>query len=152
MEASADGRPVPLGGGKPRALLAMLALEAGSTVSTQRLIDGLWGEQPPATATKLVQVYVSQLRKSLAAGGDGAEIGARAEVAVTGAGDDRAADPGVLADLGPDRLDRLDHAAVQGVASLGPVEADVGDVVPLLIDEALERGGEVDFHSCPLRI
>ena len=39
-----------------------------------RLIDGLWGEQPPATATKIVQVYVSQLRKALAAGGDGAEI------------------------------------------------------------------------------
>ena len=64
----------PSAAGKPRALLAMLALNAGSTVSTERLIDGLWGEQPPATATKLVQVYVSQLRKALAAGGDGAEI------------------------------------------------------------------------------
>ena len=74
MEASVDGRQIALGGGKPRALLAMLALDAGSTVSTERLIDGLWGERPPATATKLVQVYVSQLRKALAAGGDGAEI------------------------------------------------------------------------------
>ena len=52
----------------------MLALNAGSTVSTERLIDGLWGEQPPASANKLVQVYVSQLRKALAAGGDGAAI------------------------------------------------------------------------------
>ncbi|MDP9294304.1 MAG: winged helix-turn-helix domain-containing protein, partial [Actinomycetota bacterium] len=74
LEASVDGRPVPLGGAKPRALLAMLALNAGSTVSSERLIDGLWGEHPPATATKLVQVYVSQLRKALAAGGDGAAI------------------------------------------------------------------------------
>ena len=74
LEASVDGRPVRLGGAKPRALLAMLALNAGSTVSTERLINGLWGEQPPATATKLVQVYVSHLRRTLAAGGDGAAI------------------------------------------------------------------------------
>jgi DNA-binding SARP family transcriptional activator/tetratricopeptide (TPR) repeat protein len=74
LEANVDGRPVPLGGAKPRALLAMLALNAGSAVSVERLIDGLWGEQPPATATKLVQVYVSQLRRALAAGGDGAAI------------------------------------------------------------------------------
>src|SRR5215212_4083559 len=73
VEASVNGRSIPLGGGKPRALLAMLALNAGSTVSTERLIDGLWGE-PPASASKLVQVYVSQLRKALAAGGDGAAI------------------------------------------------------------------------------
>src|SRR3954449_8817507 len=74
VEASVDGRSIRLGGGKPRALLAMLALDAGSTVSTARLIDGLWGEAPPATANKLVQVYVSQLRKALAAGGDGPAI------------------------------------------------------------------------------
>jgi predicted ATPase/DNA-binding SARP family transcriptional activator len=74
VEASVDGRPLALGGGKPRALLAMLALNAGSSVSAARLIDGLWGEQPPATASKLVQVYVSQLRKALAASGGGAEI------------------------------------------------------------------------------
>jgi WD40 repeat protein/DNA-binding SARP family transcriptional activator len=74
VEASIDGRPIPLGGGKPRALLALLALNAGSTVSSARLIDGLWGEEPPATASKLVQLYVSQLRKALVAGGDGAAI------------------------------------------------------------------------------
>ena len=74
VEASVDGRAVAVGGAKPRALLAMLALNAGSTVSTDRLIEGLWGDPPPATATKLVQLYVSQLRKALAAGGDGAAI------------------------------------------------------------------------------
>ena len=41
-----DGR-VALGGPKPRALLAMLALDVGSTVPAERLIDGLWGEEPP---------------------------------------------------------------------------------------------------------
>jgi WD40 repeat protein/DNA-binding SARP family transcriptional activator len=74
VEASVDERPVAIGAGKPRALLAMLALNAGSPVSAERLVDGLWGEQPPATAAKMVQIYVSQLRKALAASGDGAEI------------------------------------------------------------------------------
>ena len=53
VEASVDGRAVAVGAGKPRALLALLALHAGSTVSSERLIEGLWGEQPPATAVKL---------------------------------------------------------------------------------------------------
>ena len=74
VAVSVEGRPIALGGGKPRALLAMLALNAGSTVSTERLIDGLWGEEPPAAATKLVQVYVSRLRKALGSSTDGAEI------------------------------------------------------------------------------
>ncbi len=65
MEASAGGRPLPLGGGKPRALLAMLALQAGSPVSTDHLIEGLWGESPPATASKMIQIFVSQVRKAL---------------------------------------------------------------------------------------
>jgi WD40 repeat protein/DNA-binding SARP family transcriptional activator len=74
IQASADGHPLVLGAGKPRAVLAMLALRPGETVSTDRLIDGLWGEGPPATAVKLVQLYVSQLRKALAASGNGGEI------------------------------------------------------------------------------
>jgi WD40 repeat protein/DNA-binding SARP family transcriptional activator len=74
VEVSSDGRPVAIGPGKPRALLALLALHEGSTVSTDRLVEGLWGEEPPATAAKMVQLCVSQLRKALVAGGDGAEI------------------------------------------------------------------------------
>ena len=74
LEANVDGRTVPLGASKPRALFAMLALHAGSVVSVQRLIEGLWGEHPPATAPKLVQVYVSRLRHALAARGEGAAI------------------------------------------------------------------------------
>src|SRR5262245_57869364 len=74
LEASVDGRQVALGAGKPRALLAILALHAGEAVSTERLIEGLWGESPPASATKLVQLYVSQLRKALTTAGDGAAI------------------------------------------------------------------------------
>src|SRR4051794_34775206 len=72
VEASHEGHVLPLGGPKPRALLAMLALHANAPVSADRLIEGLWGDRPPATAHKLVQVLVSQLRKQLA--GSGAEI------------------------------------------------------------------------------
>src|SRR5688500_4713977 len=79
VEATVEGRPVPIGAGKPRALLALLALRAGSVVSADRLIDGLWGDEPPATANKLVQLHVSQLRKALAASGNGVEIHTRGQ-------------------------------------------------------------------------
>jgi len=65
VEVTVDDEPLPLPAAKPRALLAMLALGAGAPVSFNRLIDGLWGERPPASAHKLVQLYVSQLRKLL---------------------------------------------------------------------------------------
>ncbi len=65
FEVVEHGRPIELGGGRQRALLALLALHAGEALSSDRLIDELWGEQPPETATKIVQVYVSQLRKAL---------------------------------------------------------------------------------------
>src|SRR4029078_5244314 len=74
VEVSAGGRPVAIGAGKPRALLVMLALHEGSAVSTDRLVAGLWGGEPPATAAKMVQLYVSQLRKALAGADGGAEI------------------------------------------------------------------------------
>src|SRR5690349_13106377 len=72
VEAAHDGHALSLGGAKPRGLLAMLALHANAPVSADRLIAGLWGDEPPATASKLVQLHVSQLRKQLA--GSGAEI------------------------------------------------------------------------------
>jgi peptide/nickel transport system substrate-binding protein len=72
VEATRDGRTIPLGAAKQRALLAMLALDANATVSVNRLVDGLWGDDPPASAAKMVQLYVSQLRRLLA--GDEAQI------------------------------------------------------------------------------
>jgi DNA-binding SARP family transcriptional activator len=60
-----DGRPVALPPAKPRALLVLLLLNRNRTVRTDVLVDQLWDERPPATATKTVQVYVSQLRKGL---------------------------------------------------------------------------------------
>ena len=69
LEAIADdGVVLPIGGGKQRALLAALALEAGRTLSVQRLVEELWGLDPPETAPKMVQIGVSQLRRVLPAG------------------------------------------------------------------------------------
>jgi predicted ATPase/DNA-binding SARP family transcriptional activator len=61
-----DG-PVRLGARQQRRLLAALALAHGETRSADALIDALWGESPPPSAPKLLQVYVSQLRKILPA-------------------------------------------------------------------------------------
>ena len=72
VEVLIDGRAIPLGAVKQRAVLAMLALQPNATVSVDRLVDGLWGEEPPATAPKMVQLYVSQLRRLFA--GDAAQI------------------------------------------------------------------------------
>ena len=70
VEVSLDGRPVALGGSKQRALLALLALNVNAPVSTDQLIEGLWGEFAPPSAVKMVQLYVSQVRRLLD-GGDG---------------------------------------------------------------------------------
>ena len=50
-----EGHVVSLGGSKQRALLAVLLLHANETLSTDRLIEELWGEHPPATAAKTVR-------------------------------------------------------------------------------------------------
>jgi predicted ATPase/DNA-binding SARP family transcriptional activator len=65
LEVLDRGRPLGLGGRKQRALLALLLLHVGQAVSTDRLVDELWGERPPATAAKMVQGYVAALRKLL---------------------------------------------------------------------------------------
>jgi DNA-binding SARP family transcriptional activator len=65
LEAFDGARSLPLGAAKQRALLAVLLLQRNEVVSCDRLVDELWGEDPPETAAKVVQVYVSQLRKAL---------------------------------------------------------------------------------------
>jgi len=69
LEVLEGGEPVPLGRLKERLVLAVLLLHANEFVSRERLIDELWGESPPPTAKKAVNVYVSQLRKALTRNG-----------------------------------------------------------------------------------
>jgi YVTN family beta-propeller protein len=65
VEVSDGDRPVRLGEGKQRAVLALLLLHRNEAVSSDRLIDALWGEAPPTTAAKVLQNHVGQLRRAL---------------------------------------------------------------------------------------
>jgi DNA-binding SARP family transcriptional activator len=65
LEVLDDARVIAIAGRKQRTLLAVLLLNANRVVSTDSLIDALWGETPPGTAGKAIQVYVSQLRRLL---------------------------------------------------------------------------------------
>jgi ABC-type transport system substrate-binding protein/DNA-binding SARP family transcriptional activator len=72
LEVRLGDGPIELGPRKQRAVLAMLALEPGRTVSADRLAEGLWGDRLPPSAAKMVQLYVSHLRRVL--DGDGVRI------------------------------------------------------------------------------
>ena len=60
-----EGREIKLPAGRERSLLVLLLIHRGEVVSTDRIVDALWGDHPPETATKAVQGYVSHLRRVL---------------------------------------------------------------------------------------
>src|ERR1700732_2112206 len=68
LEVWEADRRLTLGGPKHRALLAILLLEANRVVSTDRLVELLWGDEPPDTVNNTLQVCISQLRKVLEPG------------------------------------------------------------------------------------
>src|SRR5262245_32659285 len=98
LEVSGTGGEVPLGGPKPRALLAVLLLHGNEVVPTDRLIDELWGEDAPDDAAAALRVNVSRLRKALPQG-----------VLTTRS-------PGYLVRIGPDELDlhRFERLVAEG--------------------------------------
>jgi DNA-binding SARP family transcriptional activator len=67
LEVSDGETLLPLGGPKPRTLLAHLVLELGRLVPAVRLIEAVWGDAPPAAARNSLQTYVSHLRRALGA-------------------------------------------------------------------------------------
>jgi DNA-binding SARP family transcriptional activator/class 3 adenylate cyclase len=67
LEVAYDGETLALGGPRLRSVLALLLLHAGEVVSTDSLVDKVWGEEPPRTATTSLQNCISQLRKLLGA-------------------------------------------------------------------------------------
>src|ERR1022692_1710613 len=67
LEAAADGVPVPVRGAKQRALLALLALQPGRPVSTDRLIDVLWGHGQASNPANALQAQIGQLRRTFGA-------------------------------------------------------------------------------------
>lgn len=100
LEVVDDGRPVAIRRGKEQALLAYLLLHPNEVVPSGQLIDALWDERPPPTASKVLQNAVSHLRKEL---GDGRIL---------------TRDPGYLLRLDDDELDvtRFERLAKEGRA------------------------------------
>ena len=90
LEVVEQGAALALGGPRQRALLALLLTRPNEVVSSDRLIDELWGARPPKSAGNALQFHVSQLRKALASG----------TAIVT-------LEPGYLIRVGPDELDLL---------------------------------------------
>jgi DNA-binding SARP family transcriptional activator len=113
LEVFEGARSVVIGSGKRRSLLALLLLHGNEVLSADRLIDELWGEDPPPTAAKGLQVYVSQLRKELQNGAD------RDGVLVTRAN-------GYVLVLGPDDVDvhRFERSVDAGERALAAGELD----------------------------
>jgi DNA-binding SARP family transcriptional activator/class 3 adenylate cyclase/tetratricopeptide (TPR) repeat protein len=98
LEVRDRGRSIELRRRKPRALLAVLVLHAGEPVTSDALIDSLWGETPPRTARAALQNYVAQLRRALGPG-----------VLASGAG-------GYVLEVGSEQIDlgRFERLAAEG--------------------------------------
>src|SRR3954447_24592122 len=134
LEAGEDGQPVVLGGGRQRALLALLLVHAGEVVSRDRLIDELWDGDPPASASQSLDVYVSRLRRALrAAGATNGVLTTRAPGYVLHAADTDAREVGRPAGGGRGALPAADPARAQerlGAALAlwrGPAYGEVAD-------------------------
>jgi DNA-binding SARP family transcriptional activator/WD40 repeat protein len=140
LEASVDDRPIALGGAKQRAVLAMLGLEANRTVTADRLIDGLWGDEPPASAAKMVQNYVWRLRRALAVDGG-------AEIVTQGRGYELRIDPD-LVDVR--RLERLVSEAGRA-AEAGEPDSAAREALALFRGDPLADLADEPFAAAEIR-
>ncbi|HET9722477.1 MAG TPA: BTAD domain-containing putative transcriptional regulator, partial [Actinomycetota bacterium] len=102
FEVVSNGTHVELGPPKQRAVLAVLLLHAGEVVSTDHLIEQVWGDHPPRTAAHSVQLYISDLRRSLEPVGQEIAIETRA--------------PGYLLRVGSEYIDlrRFERLVAEG--------------------------------------
>jgi DNA-binding SARP family transcriptional activator len=94
FEADRGGRSLEVGSGKQRVLLAILLLQLNQVVPRDKLVEVLWGEDPPPSATTTLHSLISRLRRALADSGDGA-----------GSPVVRARGPGYVLEADPDCVD-----------------------------------------------
>jgi DNA-binding SARP family transcriptional activator len=113
LEVSADGRLLPLGSPRQRALLGLLLAHANETLSRDRLIEELWAEAPPATVESALHVYLSRLRRLLESAGAGGALVRQAS--------------GYRLRVEPEQLDanRFDRLAGEGSEALAAGKAEV---------------------------
>lgn len=133
LEARADGGLVPIVRGRESALLALLLINANDPLSTDRIVEELWGDAAPANAVKSVHIYISRLRKAL--GSDRIET----------------TPAGYRLHVASDELDvaRFERVAADGRAAL---EADELESAEAAFDDALglwreEALGDFRFDS-----
>ncbi|HSS59067.1 MAG TPA: AfsR/SARP family transcriptional regulator [Solirubrobacteraceae bacterium] len=135
LEVVEEGQLVPLAGARQRALLAILLLHAGEAISSDRLIDELWGEEPPDAGSAALRVRISQLRRALGPAG---------ELLVT-------RPPGYALALAPEQVDlrRFERLVEEGDRALGR-EDPAAAVDSLREALALWRGPPLaDFSYAP---
>jgi YVTN family beta-propeller protein len=130
LEVRDGGQVVALGGPQQRAVLAMLLLRANEVVSRGRLVEGLWGEQPPKSAGHVIESYISRLRQALDANSGMAELVTQTR------GYSLRADPGQL------DLQRFERLAAEGRRHLAGGE-------PAVAAESLARALAL-FRGPPL--
>ena len=123
VEVAAEGRRVAFGSERQRTVLGVLLAAGGEVVSTDRLIEGLWGSRPPASAHKSLQSHLSRLRRTLAS--------------IEGGQDDAllTAVNGYRANLAACELDAADFERLVAQAQ-GMIRTDPHEAVQLL-DQAL---------------
>jgi predicted ATPase/DNA-binding SARP family transcriptional activator len=128
LEVWTEDRPIELGSRQQQAFLTLLLLRPNRVVSTDELIDHLWGDELPPAASNTIQTYVSRLRKALGTSGDAADR------LITRS-------PGYLLRVRPDELDaeRFTEAARLGRESLG--RGDAAGASALLRDALVEWRG-----------
>ncbi|WP_157254944.1 AfsR/SARP family transcriptional regulator [Nonomuraea typhae] len=136
---------VPIGGAKPRALLAALLLRPGNAISAARLSEAIWGDTPPKSGRAVLQTYVASLRRSLAQAG-------LPEIIVSH-------QAGYLADVPPDAVDKnvFERLAEQGrhaVRENRPQEArdSFAAALDLWRGDALGGVGNAYLHAEALRL
>jgi YVTN family beta-propeller protein len=119
LEVVRDGVTIPLHRPRLRALLALLLLHANEVVSSDRIIDALWADDPPQNATNALQTTVSRLRKQLLDGDNGV-----AEII-------RTRSPGYVIEVAPDDLDlaRFERLVQQGREALQAGRAETASRV-----------------------
>ena len=116
LEVGRPGEWLSLGSPKQRALLAALVISANRVVSVDRLVDELWGDEPPSRAMASLQAYVSRLRRLLQPAGANRS---RSDVLVTQA-------PGYVLRVDPESIDavRFEAGTAEGLRLLAAGDAN----------------------------
>ena len=135
-----DGKPVEVGGPKQCTILGLLALSAGRRVSTERIVDVVWADDPPASARRTVQSYIAALRRLL--GADAPLVSSHG---------------GYVLEISPGAVDLLEFEDAV-VAALADVKADPAAAATALAEalddwdvpmDGLRGGSRVDELAVP---